>query len=315
MIALRGLTRRFPGGRGIFDLSFEVAEGEAFGYLGPNGAGKTTTIRHLMGFLRADAGVAEIDGLDAWSEAARVQERVGYVPGELGFPDEMTGTEFLALLAGMRSLADTTWRDDLLARFDLEPATPIRKMSKGTKQKLALVAAFMHRPRVLILDEPTSGLDPLMQRRFLDLLGEEHVRGTTVLISSHAFVEVERLCDRVGIIKDGRLVAAEDVRGLRQAQRKVFRVGLGGADDAATLRAAGLTLLREDGDQVDVEVRGDYAAFVRALATVDVRSLDVHELDLEEVFMQFYGAGEVRGDESSPIRHAPSQGRAERREL
>jgi ABC-2 type transport system ATP-binding protein len=215
MIRIEGLTKVFRNGRGIFDLSFTVGEGEVFGYLGPNGAGKSTTIRHLMGFLRPDKGVAEIAGLDCWSQAPFVQAQTGYLPGEIAFLEDMNGLEFLKLLGGMRRMTDTSRRDELIERFQFDVSTPIRKMSKGMKQKVGIVAAFMHDPKVLILDEPTSGLDPLMQQRFLELIAEEKAQGKTILMSSHIFQEIERVCDRVGIIKDGRLIAVEDMSTLR----------------------------------------------------------------------------------------------------
>ncbi|MGZ4112384.1 MAG: ABC transporter ATP-binding protein, partial [Tumebacillaceae bacterium] len=221
MIELHGLTKQFAGGKGIFDLTFQVQKGEIFGYLGPNGAGKSTTIRHLMGFTRPDKGRATIDGLDTWANAAEIQKRVGYLPGEIAFLERMNGLEFLKLLAGMRGLRDTSRRDELIERFQFDIKTPIRKMSKGMKQKVGIVAAFMHDPDVLILDEPTSGLDPLMQRIFVDLLLEEKRKGKTILMSSHIFHEIERTCDRVGIIKDGRLISEENVRELQSKQRRI----------------------------------------------------------------------------------------------
>ncbi|MHB1956434.1 MAG: ABC transporter ATP-binding protein [Sulfobacillus sp.] len=293
MIVLDRLTKTFANGRGIFDLSIDVAQGEVFGYLGPNGAGKSTTIRHLMGFLRPDSGTARINGLDCFASASSVQEHVGYLPGEMGFLDGMNGRQFLDLLSGMRKLPDTGRQKSLIDRFELDAKTLIRKMSKGMKQKVGIVAAFMHRPDVLILDEPTSGLDPLMQRRFLELIEEEKRRGATILMSSHAFPEVERVCDRIGIIRAGRLAPVQDVKSLRQLQRRVFAVGFGDAADAARLRAAGCRVVGQRDNELDVEVRGDYNAFIRALADCDVRTLDVHEQSLEQIFMHFYGEKEA----------------------
>lgn len=295
MITLRGLTKTYPGGRGIIDVSFQVRAGEVFGYLGPNGAGKSTTIRHLMGFLRPDGGSAEICGMDCWSEAPKVQASVGYLPGEIGFPDDMAGSDLLGLLAGMRRLPDgRDRREELCARFDLDPRRPIRKMSKGNKQKVGVVAAFMHTPEVLILDEPTSGLDPLMQRRFLELISEERRRGATILMSSHAFAEVERVADRVGILKDGRLVAVEDIASLRQVERRAFTVATDRDEDARALEGAGFPVVARRDREVDLEVRGDYTAFVRALARYEIRSLDVRPLDLEQIFMHYYAIEEGR---------------------
>ncbi len=226
MIVLQGLTKEFANGHGVFDLSFTVSDGEVFGYLGPNGAGKSTTIRHLMVFLRPDSGIAQINNLGCWTHSAKVQEQLGYLPGEIAFLDGMSGLEFFNLLAGMRKLHSLVRRNELIDRFELDAKMLIRKMSKGMKQKVGIVAAFMYQPQVLILDEPTSGLDPLMQQRFLELIEEEKSRGTTILMSSHMFPEVERVCDRVGIIKDGKLLAVQDVKSLRQVQRKVFTVGI-----------------------------------------------------------------------------------------
>ncbi|WDL98086.1 ABC transporter ATP-binding protein [Alicyclobacillus sp. ALC3] len=293
MIVLQNLTKEFSNGRGIFDLSLTVSGGEVFGYLGPNGAGKSTTIRHLMGFLRPDSGTARINDMDCWTQAASVQEQLGYLPGEIAFLDNMSGLEFLNLLAGMRKLHDSRRRNELVDRFDLDVKTPIRKMSKGMKQKVGIVAAFMHRPHVLVLDEPTSGLDPLMQQRFLELIKEEKGRGVTILMSSHMFPEVERVCDRVGILKDGKLIAVEDVKTLRQVQRKVLTVGIGDANDEATLVNAGLQIIERRQNEVDIEVTGNYNELIQVLAQCNIRTLDIHQLNLEEVFMHFYGTGEA----------------------
>lgn len=294
MVCLENLTKRYPNGRGVFQLSLMLRKGEMFGYLGPNGAGKSTTIRLLMGFLRPDSGMASIDGLDCWRKADKVQQLVGYLPGELGFPEEMTGQGFLDLLATLRRLPPAQdRRPELLNRFDLDVKLPIRKMSKGTKQKLGLVAALMHQPSVLILDEPTSGLDPLMQERFLDLMQEERSRGVTALMSSHVFSEVERVCDRVGILRDGVLVAVEDIARLRETQRQVFTVALGSEEDVRRMEGAGLCIVAHRDLEVDVEVHGEYNALVRALASLDVRMLAVHPLTLEQIFLHHYGAEEV----------------------
>ncbi len=292
MIVLQGLTKEFSNGHGIFDLSFTVSEGEVFGYLGPNGAGKSTTIRHLMGFLRPDSGIAQINDLECWTHAAKVQEQLGYLPGEIGFLDGMNGLEFLNLLAGIRKLRSLARRNELIDRFELDAKMPIRKMSKGMKQKVGIVAAFMHQPQVLLLDEPTSGLDPLMQQRFLELIEEEKSQGATILMSSHMFPEVERVCDRVGIIRDGKLIAVQDVKSLRQVQRKVFTVGIGDENDEAKIANAGWHIVGRRNNEVDIEVKGNYNEFIKVLAHCNIRALDIHQLNLEEIFMHFYGTGE-----------------------
>ena len=226
MIQIEKLTRDYGGGKGVFDLSFQVDRGEAFGFLGPNGAGKTTTIRHLMGFLKAKSGSCAIDGLDCWQDSDRIQARLGYIPGEISFFDDMTGSEYLRFAASYRGIGADSRQKELLDRFELDSRLKIKKMSKGMKQKLGIVTAFMHDPDILILDEPTSGLDPLMQSRFIELVDEEKKRGKTILLSSHIFDEVERICDRVGIIREGRLVAVDSVEALRQRHVRPYTVTL-----------------------------------------------------------------------------------------
>lgn len=204
MIELRGVTKDY-GGRGVFGLSLSVGRGEVVGFLGANGAGKSVTMRLLMGFIRPDAGSAAIGGLDCFARRAAIQGRVGYLPGELACPGDMTGEAFLDLVAALRGGGDRRRRDELTEFFELDPRARIRSLSKGTKQKVGIVAAFMGAPDVLLLDEPTSGLDLLMQRRFAELVRAERDRGATVLLSSHVLGEVEGICDRAVFIRRGRL--------------------------------------------------------------------------------------------------------------
>ena len=223
-IEVAGLTKDYGSGRGVFDVSFAVQPGEVFGFLGPNGAGKTVTMRHLMGFVQADRGEARIAGLDCFARRAEVQRRVGYLPGELACMDEMTGEAFISLMARMRGLHDLSRARELAELFQLDARAKIRRMSKGTKQKVGIVVAFMARPDILLLDEPTSGLDPLMQSTFIDLVRRERDRGATVLLSSHLFEEVERTCDRVGFIRAGRLAAIERMDDVRTLRGRTFEV-------------------------------------------------------------------------------------------
>lgn len=211
------MTLTYPSGKGDFDLDFRIKEGTVTGYLGPNGAGKTTTIRALMGFMAPDSGFCKIDGLDAVSQAPAIQRILGYVPGEITFLEGMKGQEFLKFMGQMRGVHNKKYVDELFERFDVDPTGKIKKLSKGNKQKLAIIAAFMHDPKVLVLDEPTSGLDPLMQKRFVELIKDEKKKSKTILMSSHIFEEVEKTCDDVIIIRDGRIVHASDVEGLIQA--------------------------------------------------------------------------------------------------
>ena len=262
---IENLVRDYGGGKGVFDVSFHVDQGEAFGFLGPNGAGKTTTIRHLMGFLKPKSGSCTINGLDCWRERDKVQARLGYIPGEISFFEDISGAEFLKFIAQYRGIGSQTRKEDLLERFELDPKSKIKKMSKGMKQKLGIVAAFMHDPDILILDEPTSGLDPLMQNRFIDLVAEENKQGKTILMSSHMFEEVERTCDRIGIIRTGRMVAVDAAAALRERHTRSYTVTLEN-ESAAEAFAADFNGVR-DGLKVTVTTKQS----------------------LEEIFMNYYG--------------------------
>ena len=291
MISVNNLTQTYRGGRGVFDLTFEIRAGEVFGYLGPNGAGKTTTIRNLLGFMNADSGNATIDGLDCRRDAAKLQTRIGFLPGEIAFLEDMTGTRFLTFMGEMRRTRGTARRDELVDRFELDPSVPIRRMSKGMKQKLAVITAFMHDPAVYILDEPTSGLDPVMQTAFMDLLREEKGRGKTVLMSSHVFDEVQRICDRAGIVREGRLVAVEDVTELNAARRTSYIVTLDSSSAVERLLASGLDAERVGENKAVVTVRNNYRQVLGALSGLEVIGLESRSQSLEDVFMRYYGNG------------------------
>lgn len=226
VINVRNLTRDYGAGKGIFDVSIQVKKGEVFGFLGPNGAGKTTTIRHLMGFIKPKAGNCQIGGLDCWKHRDEIQKSLGYIPGEISFFDDMSGKEFLKFVSDYRNAGKDNRIQEMLERFELDPKGKMKKMSKGMKQKIGIVAAFMHDPDILILDEPTSGLDPLMQNRFIELIAEEKKRGKTILLSSHMFEEVERTCDRIGIIRNGKTVTVDSVETLRERHMHTYTVHL-----------------------------------------------------------------------------------------
>lgn len=265
VIEIGNLIRDYGGGKGVFDVSFHVNQGEAFGFLGPNGAGKTTTIRHLMGFLKPKSGRCVINGLDCWGEREKVQARLGYIPGEISFFDDITGTEFLKFIAEYRKIGASNRKGELLERFELDPKNKIKKMSKGMKQKLGIVAAFMHDPDILILDEATSGLDPLMQNRFIDLIAEEKEHGKTILMSSHIFEEVEKTCDRIGMIRKGRMVAVGAAQTLRERHTRSYTVTLENESAAEAFAA-------------------DFNGTQNGLAvTVTTKQ------SLEEIFMNYYG--------------------------
>lgn len=233
VISIEKLTRDYGDGKGVFDLSFQVGQGEVFGFLGPNGAGKTTTIRHLMGFIRSKSGSCSVGGMDCWKQRDRIQKDIGYIPGEISFFDDMTGLEYLKFITKYRGIGSENRQKELIERFELNPKGKIKKMSKGMKQKIGIVSAFQHDPDILILDEPTSGLDPLMQSRFIELVAEEKQKGKTILLSSHMFEEVERTCDRIGIIREGRLVAVDSVEALRERHLRSYTVTLATESEAA----------------------------------------------------------------------------------
>ena len=289
-IALSHITKDYGGGHGVFDVSFAVEQGEVFGFLGPNGAGKTTTIRQLMGFIRPQAGTCRIGGRDCMADAAEIQAALGYIPGEIALPDEMTGEQFLRFMAAYRGMRGSSRTKALLERFELDPRGRLKKMSKGMKQKIGIVCAFMHDPAVLILDEPTSGLDPLMQNRFIDLILEEKQRGKTVLMSSHMFEEVERTCARVGILWEGRLAAVEEIGTLKARRSRTYSVTLSTPDAAAAFAAApGLRVQAAQGCTVTVRVRDGMSALTAAMARFPVTSIDSPRQSLEDVFLHYYG--------------------------
>lgn len=232
MICVEHLTRDYGGKKGVFDISFSMKKGEVFGFLGPNGAGKTTVIRHLMGFIKPKSGICSINELDCWKDRAKVQQIVGYIPGEIAFFDDMSGLEFLNFMEKYRNIKCESRKKELIDLFEFDPKIKIRKMSKGTKQKVAMIAAFMHDPSVLILDEPTSGLDPLMQNRFIQLIKEEKRRGKTIFLSSHIFEEVERTCDRIAIIRSGKLATVDHVDNLRKRHLHAYTVRLDTEEEA-----------------------------------------------------------------------------------
>ena len=288
MIELNGLTKKFSNGKGIFDVTFSIPKGEVFGFLGPNGAGKSTTIRHLMGFMKPSKGSASINGMDTWKDAAKIQEKIGYLPGEISFLDGMDGMAFLKLVGGMRGMKQTDYRDELIHRLQFDVKTPIRKMSKGMKQKVGIVAAFMHEPEVIILDEPTSGLDPLMQRIFIEIVMEQKEKGTTFLMSSHSFSEIERTCDRAAIIKDGKIVVVENIHDLQQKQRRLFDVTFASEEEAKLVKETKLDVISVTENRAEIAVQGDYNQFIQALADYQIRNIDIHEQNLEEVFLNYY---------------------------
>ncbi|WML43212.1 ABC transporter ATP-binding protein [Neobacillus sp. PS3-40] len=288
MLEVQNLTKKFSNGKGIFDVSFSVEKGEVFGFLGPNGAGKSTTIRHIMGFMKPEKGYVKVNGLDTWKKQGEVQKYIGYLPGEIAFIEGMTGKSFLDFMASMNGVKDHSKRHQLIERLQFDVNTPIRKMSKGMKQKVGIVAAFMHDPEVIILDEPTSGLDPLMQKVFIEIVLEEKAKGKTFLMSSHSFPEIERTCDRAAIIKDGVVIAVKDIHELQSMQRKLFEVTFNNHEDAKTFLNSRLQIESHEGNRVRVAIQGNYDSFIEETAKYSVRNIAIFTQNLEDIFMNYY---------------------------
>ncbi len=231
VIETKKLTKDYGNNRGIFELDLSVKEGEMVGYVGTNGSGKTTTIRHIMGFLKPSSGNVFVTGLSSWEHSSEIVKKIGYVPGEIAFPDLKTGIEFLKCQADFSGLSDMSYANELIERLQLDPRANLKRMSKGMKQKTALVAALMNNAPIIILDEPTTGLDPLMRATFLDIIQEEHKKGKTVFMSNHSFDELEKTCDKVALIDDGRIVDVCDMRKIRNRPTKDFKIEFHSADD------------------------------------------------------------------------------------
>jgi len=288
-IHTRGLTKDYGAGRGIFDLDLDVAEGEVFGFLGPNGAGKTTTIKLLMGLSHATRGAASIFGLDADRDSVAVKKRVGYVPGELPQFGGWRGTEIVAYIAGLRGDLDDAAVEAIAKRMDLDLGRKYREYSHGNKQKLALLLAFAPRAGLLILDEPTSGLDPLHQQEFYGLVRDARSRGATVFMSSHVLSEVEHVCDRVGIVRQGHLATVGTLDQLIGIRAHHVRIEFAGPPPAEMLQGLkGFEGLTIDGRQATGLYRGSFDELLRAVAGSPVSSFESHEPTLEEVFLSYY---------------------------
>jgi ABC-2 type transport system ATP-binding protein len=288
-ISTKSLTKDYGSGRGLFDLDLEVEEGEVFGYLGPNGAGKTTTIRMLMGMIHPTRGSASIFGFDCQKQSVEVKKHVGYVPGELPNFGGLRGSEIVAYMAGLRGGVDEKVVQEICRRFELNLGQRFREYSRGTKQKLAILLGFMHKPRVLILDEPTGGLDPLNQQEFYTMCAEAKQRGATAFLSSHILSEVEHISDRVGIIRSGRLIRTASLAELHEIRVHQVEIDFAAAPPVEAIRAAdGVDHVEVDGQRVRCTVHGAFAPLLRAIASSEVVNLSSHEPSLEEVFLTYY---------------------------
>jgi ABC-2 type transport system ATP-binding protein len=288
-IHAEGLTKRFGRVEALVDLHLDVAQGEVLGYLGPNGAGKTTTIRLLLGLAQPSAGRAQIFGLDSQRDVVEAHRRLAYCPGEATLWPALTGEETLHLLGEVQGRVDPVYRAELIARFDLDPSKKVRAYSKGNRQKLVLVAALMGRPELLLLDEPTSGLDPLMEQAFRRSVTEAKANGQTVFLSSHILSEVEALCDRVAILRAGRLVEIGTLAEMRHLSALSVEIVFDGSPPDLTA-VPGVLAVAVDGNRIRCQVTGPMDPLLKALAGTNVRELLSREPSLEELFLAHYGA-------------------------
>jgi ABC-2 type transport system ATP-binding protein len=293
-IRATGLSKRYGETLALDGLDLTVNEGEVYGYLGPNGAGKTTTIRLLLGLHRPSGGRAELFGIDAWGDPVTAHRRVAYVAGEPFLWPAMTSAETFAFLARLHGGTDVAYRDRLVERFQLDTRKKIRALSKGNRQKVQLIAALATRADLLLLDEPTSGLDPLMEMAFRECVKEAKTRGQSVFLSSHILSEVEAVCDRVGILKDGRLVDQGTLRELRHLSAQTVEVAFAGEAPELAL-PAGVQVVSAGPKALRFEVTGSVGPLIAALAEHPVTTLTSREPSLEEIFLHHYDASDGRG--------------------
>ncbi|WP_313636824.1 ABC transporter ATP-binding protein [Paenibacillus sp.] len=296
VLQIEHLTKDYGHQRGVFDVSFQVEKGEVYGFLGPNGAGKTTTIRHIMGFSRPQTGYTLVNGMDSWESASDIQKNLGYLPGEIALPESLTGTQFIKMMADLRGINDMEHTNYLISKFELDPAGSLKRMSLGMKRKLAIVTAFMHNPAVLVLDEPTSGLDPIMQNVFIDFIKEEKEKGKTILLSSHIFNEIDATCDKISIIKDGRLISTFIADELRHNESKAFEFEFNSKEEferfsieVLSLKDIEVTSLKAHKKQAEIRVNDcDINMFINTLSEYDLKFFSEIKFTLEDYFMKFY---------------------------
>lgn len=297
VIEVNNLTKDYGSGRGVFDVSIAVNKGEVFGFLGPNGAGKSTTIRHLMGFSKPDSGETLIFGKPTFKKYYEILDKVGYIPGEIALPAGLTGYEFIRMMQDMQGVKNDAQLKRMLDMFELSDEVlygDTKRMSLGVKRKLAVVTAFMHDPEVLILDEPTSGLDPVMQDVFVKYIHEEKARGKTILLSSHIFSEIDSTCDRIAIIKDGRIVSDFIADDLKHASKKYYDVRFKSEADEKTFEnkissISSADMIKTDGERVYLSVDDkDLNAFISLLSDLDPVAFSNRRESLEDYFMKFY---------------------------
>lgn len=290
IIEINGLTKDYGKDRGIFDLSLSIKEGETFGIVGVNGSGKTTAMRHLMGFLKQDKGKAAVLGLDCWKNASKLKKHIGYVPGEIAFPDIKSGTDFLKSQADFMGLKDFSYADRLIKRLNIDTSATIKRMSKGMKQKTALVAAFMSEPDIFFLDEPTTGLDPLMRDTVIELMLESKQKGKTIFVSSHMFNELEGTCDRIAFIKQGKIIDVADMETITgQKADKEYKIEFTNPQDYGKFSNQPFNVVRTQDEYNQVTIRifdKDLKQMFSALSALEVKFISHKPYTLEDYFSE-----------------------------
>ena len=292
IVKVQNLTKDYGDRRGVFDVSFEIEPGEVFGFLGPNGAGKTTTIRHLLGFIKPDSGKTFINGTEVWGNAYNTNRDIGYIPGEISFPDKIKGMDLIKYMADMSGAKNIDKGMELLELLQLQNVNgDVKKMSKGMKQKLGIICAFVHDPKILILDEPSSGLDPLMQDTFTELLKREKAAGKTILLSSHIFSEIEKTCDRVSIIRQGEIITTIQMHEITRPTSKIFKVKFSKEGESQKIASENLDFeeVNHDKNRVKVKVSdNEVKTFLAVLMGCEIAYISEMKQTLEDYFMQFY---------------------------
>lgn len=297
IIEVDRLTKDYGFGRGVFDVSIHVEKGEVFGFLGPNGAGKSTTIRHLMGFSKPGSGATKIFGEDTFDKYYDILKKVGYIPGEIALPAGLTGNEFIKMMQDLTGIKNEERLNMMLDLFELDGTSlsgDVKRMSLGVKRKLAVVTAFMSDPEVLILDEPTSGLDPVMQEKFVDFIHQEKARGKTILLSSHIFSEIDNTCDRIAIIKDGKIVSEFIADDLKHASRKYYFAEFEEKSDtdrfAENVKSLdSFIMLNRNDNSIDFSIEDeDLNSLIAIFSDSNVKKFSNRKESLEDYFMKFY---------------------------
>ncbi len=291
VIEIKNMTKDYGDGKGIFDVNISIEKGETFGFVGTNGAGKTTTIRHLMGFLKSQSGSAVIKGLDCWKNSSEIKKYVGYIPGEIAFPDASTGIEFLKNQAKLLNLKDMSYAESLIEKLQLDPTANLKRMSKGMKQKTAIIAAFMADSEILILDEPTTGLDPLMRTEFISIINEEKKKGKTIFMSSHMFEEVEKTCDKVALIKDGRIIDIKLTDEIKYNKEKVYKIEFKSHNSYEKFINENFNVInkKEFQNQVTIYINDeDINKLTKSLRNYDIKFITEIKYTLEKYFKSLY---------------------------